>query len=293
MKFSKLYFLGIVMFTGTITYAQLTASMSSLNPENQHAQKPQGKGFMSKMSISAGAGIATYYGDLTQGADPFSQSSYAFSAGVGYNIMPHLNARIDVSVLKVKAEDSRNPREDLRARNLNFQSVIWDLAGVVEYDMLNLDKFKFTPYVFVGFGAFYFNPYTFDKIGYKQYLRYLGTEGQGLDAYPGRKLYKRIEVQIPFGGGIKWAVSKRLTLQGEFRYRKTNTDYIDDVSRSGYPDKALLDAKNPRTAQLTWRGYEVGGEAYPTNPGLNRGNPKNNDVYYTTQLKVVIKLGKK
>lgn len=292
MKLFKFYFLAIALVIGVFAKAQLTNNLSFVLPEMQKSQNPpKHKGFCSKLTWNVGAGLASYYGDLTQRANYYRQSSFSFSVGTSYPIIPHLNARLDLSFLKLHAEDSKNlDRADLRARNLSFKTTVWDLSAMIEYDLLNLKKYKFTPYAFVGFGVFYFNPYTIDASGYKQFLRYLGTEGQGLDAYPGRRLYKRFECNIPFGGGVKWAATKKLTFQLEFNYRRTNTDYIDDVSRSGYPSKALLDARNPRTATLTWRGGEVGSGPYPTNPGLNRGNPKNNDAYYTTELKVAFRL---
>jgi outer membrane protein OmpA-like peptidoglycan-associated protein len=70
-------------------------------------------------------------------------------------------------------------------------------------------------------------------------------------------------------------------LQGEFNYRASGTDYLDDVS-TFYPDKALLDAKNPQTSKFTYRG----GGSYPKNPTLKRGDASNKDGYYTTQIKI-------
>ena len=253
--------------------------------------KKKTKGFWSKSHMTIGPGFANYYGDLTENFHIFNQSGYSVSVGLNYRIIPHLNARADVSFMKIGAKDSKSSRKDLQARNLSFKSFIWDASLAVEYDVFNLDNYKVTPYIFAGFGVFYFNPYTKDVNGYKQYLQYLGTEGQGLAIYPERKFYKRVEFEVPIGGGLKWAVSKKVNLAIEYKFRHTNTDYIDDVSRSGYPNKTALDARNPRTATLTWRGGEVGSGPYPpANTQLNRGNPKKNDVFYTTQLKVMIHL---
>ena len=296
MKFIKLYLACIGILTGAFVFGQFTNTISALQPEAMtSAQNPPGaKGFCSKicskMKTTFAVGFANYYGDLTENAHWLNQSGFAISTGVSYPIIPRLNVRVDMSVMKVSAKDSKNKRVDLQARNLSFKTVIWDLSTAVEIDMFNLNKVKFTPYAFVGFGVFYFNPFTKDANGDKQFLRYLGTEGQGLAAYPDRKLYKRVEAEIPFGGGFKWACKKNVTVQLEFKYRKTNTDYIDDVSRLSYPNKALLDARNPRSATLTWRGNEVGTGPYPTNPNLKRGNPGKNDVFYTTQFKVMLKL---
>lgn len=290
MKF-KIFLAGLGLVAGTLTKGQmidnLSMSPSPLTQTNQHFYGSSKKGCLcSKLNVSVAAGLANYYGDLIENFHLWNQSSYALTLGLSYPLISHVNLRTDLSFMQVGAKDSKNSRADLKARNLSFKSAIWDLNLGVEIDALNMNKHKFSPYVYAGFGAFYFNPYTKDANGYKQFLQYLGTEGQGLAMYPDRKLYKRVEFDIPLGAGIKYKVRNNVTLQLEFRYRKTNTDYIDDVSRSGYPNKAALDSRNPRTATLTWRGGEVGAGPYPTNPGLNRGNPKNNDAFYTTQFKV-------
>lgn len=295
MKF-KMYLVGLGLMTSAMAKAQMTDNISTTpSPTTQAYQKFSGHGkkgcLTSKMNVSLSAGIANYYGDLTENFHLFNQSSYSLGVGVTYPVIPHVNLRADLAFMQVGAKDSKNKRADLQARNLSFKSAIWDLSLALELDALNMEKHKFSPYIFGGFGAFYFNPYAKDATGHKVFLQYLGTEGQGLAAYPDRKFYKRVEFEIPFGGGLKWKATKNVTLQLEFKYRKTNTDYIDDVSRSGYASKTLLDARDPRSAMMAWRGGEVGAGPYPTNPNLNRGNPKNKDAFYTTQFKVTFHPG--
>lgn len=246
----------------------------------------------SSLDLTAAAGISNYYGDLTENAHLFNQSSYALTLGTAYNFKRKFNVRADLSILQLQAKDSKNKRIDLQARNLNFKSNVWELNAGIGYDFRDIrTKYKFTPYVYAGFGIFHFNPFTTDRFGDKQYLQPLGTEGQGIAAYPDRKSYKLTEFEWLAGLGVKYVYNENIVLQFEFRYRYTNTDYIDDVSRSSYPDKALLEQKNINLPKLTYRGDELpGGAPYPTNPGLNRGYPKKNDVFYTTQLKIAYRL---
>ena len=237
--------------------------------------------------LTGGAGVANYYGDLTEKSRFFDQSSYAFGVGVALNYNPHISFRADISYSKVQAADSKNKRADLKARNLNFKSSIFDFDLAVEYNILDIENnHRFTPYVFAGIGFAHFNPYTKDRNGVKQILQPLGTEGQGLAAYPNRKMYKKSTVEFPLGIGATYPINDNISLQFEINYRITGTDYLDDVSTNGYPDKTLLDARNPVTAKFTWRGNEVGEGAYPKNLALPRGNPSNKDGYLTTQLKV-------
>ena len=242
----------------------------------------------SKFSISVGAGIANYFGDLIQGNHYFSQPNYSFSFGTAYKITNHFSARLDVGIHKVHAADSKNKGAQYKARNLSFKSNVFDLSLSAEYSILDANKHKLVPYISAGIGLLLFEPYANDITGKKYLLRELGTEGQGIAGYP--DYYNNAALEYPIGIGFKYPLSKEVTFQFEFNYRFTRTDYLDDVSVNGYPDKALLDAKNPLTSQFTWRGNEVGGETYPKNLKLPRGNPNNNDAYYTTQLKLAFKL---
>jgi hypothetical protein len=248
----------------------------------------------STSEINFGAGIASYYGDLTQSDHAiFDQPSYAFSGGYSLNFTPHWSWISDIAFLKVQASDSKNSRADLRARNLSFKSGIWNVNTAAEYNIFDIsDGRKFTPYVFLGIGLFHFNPYTTDRNGNKVYLQLKGTEGQGLAAYPDRQPYKLTQLEMPFGLGVKFVLNDNMMLQWEFRYHYIDTDYLDDVSQAGYPDQAVLAAKDPTLPGLTYRGDELpGGAPYPgKGAGLNRGNPNNRDSYYTTQIKFVYRL---
>jgi opacity protein-like surface antigen len=276
MKMMKLYFIASGLLIALCTNAQKS-------PDNPNAASSG----VSKWGIHAGIGIAAYHGDLMQSdANMFKQASYSFSAGASYAFLKKLSGRLDIGIHKVQAADSKNSGEQYKARNLSFKSSIFDVSLSAEYSILDLDHYMVTPYISAGVGMMFFNPYTNDAAGNKQYLRELGTEGQGLAAYPDRKMYKKSTVEFPLGLGLKYPITENIKLQLEFNYRVTGTDYLDDVSINGYPDKTLLDARNPVTARFTWRGNEVGQGAYPKNLALPRGNPNDKDGFVTTQLKV-------
>lgn len=237
---------------------------------------------LSKLSITGGMGIANYVGDLIKGNTAFQQSSYASSVGFSYKIITHLNARFDIGFHNVQGYDSKAGGAH-PSRNLSFRSTILEFSLAAEFTLLNMDKYRFSPYLFAGIGAFRFNPRAYFGSGGTHPLRELGTEGQGLPGYPG--MYSTMAVEYPVGFGFKYKINNKIILLGEFNFRATGTDYLDDVS-TYYPDKAQLDAKNPNTAKFTYRG----GGSYPINPALKRGDAANKDGYYTTQLKVAYSL---
>ena len=256
-----------------------TESVAKL--KNNTPEKNAGR--YSNFSISAGIGVANYLGDLIEDNRLYSQSGFAFSLGAAYAFSNKFSARLDAGIQRVGAADSKNKGVQYRDRNLSFKSNIADVSLSLEYSLLDINKYKITPFLSAGVGMMFFKPYAKDASGKKQFLQPLGTEGQGLAAYPGRKMYSKSAVEFPVGFGFRMAASQKITLQLELNYRITGTDYLDDVSTNGYPDKALLDARNSVTSTFTYRGPGP----YPANLQLPRGNPKDKDGYYTTQFKVI------
>ncbi len=184
---------------------------------------------------------------------------------------------------KIKGSDAANGL--FEARNLGFETAISEVNLALQYELFLLDEKKFTPYAFAGVGFFHFDPYTFYN-SEKVYLRPLSTEGQGLSVYPDKETYSLTQFAVPLGIGIKYKLSDRIQIGIEFCSRFLFTDYIDDVSES-YPDEnALLKERGQLAVDLSFRGDE-------TNPGLTfpsgegRGNPTQNDNYYTSQISVI------
>ena len=239
--------------------------------------------------INLTGGVSNYSGDLQAKAYTFDQSYFAFGAGVQYDITRNFSATSNISFFKVGASDQYNS-PDLVFRNLSFQNNIieWNLLG--EYTFLDITEKKFSPFVFIGIAVFHNNPYAYDTLGQKTYLRPLSTEGEGLAAFPGQKPYSETQFAIPVGGGIKFRISEDVVLAWELGFRKTFTDYIDDVS-THYVDQTLLqNAKGPLAVEMAYRGNELkGGAPYPPG-GTVRGSSKYGDLYYYTGIRVSITL---
>jgi opacity protein-like surface antigen len=239
--------------------------------------------------VNLTGGVSNYSGDLQGKAYTFDQSFFAFGAGAQYDITRNFSVTSNISFMKVGASDQFN-NPNLVARNLSFQSNIseWNLLG--EYTFLDITTHMFSPFLFAGIAVFHDNPYAFDTLGHKVFLRPLSTEGEGLAAYPGQKPYSLTNFAIPVGGGIKFRVSENVVLAYEVGFRKTFTDYIDDVS-TVYVDQATLQAaKGGEAVEMAYRGNELkGGAPYPPD-GTQRGSSKYKDVYYYTGIRVSIAL---
>ncbi len=233
-------------------------------------------------------GFSNYYGDLQSKAFTVNQAKAAFGLGVQYDLTPQFALLSGFNYGNVGASDAYN-KPSLRTRNLSFQSNIfeWNILG--EYTLFDLEDKWVSPYVFAGLAVYHFNPYAFDTLGNKIYLKPLSTEGEGLSQYPASKPYSLTQLAIPFGGGIKFRVTDKVVVAYEIGFRKLFTDYLDDVS-SRYIDPAiLLAAKGPTALEMAYRGGEVkgGDPAYPQTGSL-RGSAKYKDWYYFSGIKVSI-----
>ena len=233
------------------------------------------------------AGTSNYGGELQNKNFTFNQSNFAAGLGMSYELNEQLYLTGALKIGKLTADDKKSLKN--LDRNLSFSSPLTELNLGLEYDFLNLNIHSLTPYVFGGIALYHFNPSTLDSIGNKVYLQPLSTEGEGFVA--GRKKYSLTQIAIPFGGGIKFALTPDVRVGVEIGLRKLFTDYIDDVS-TNYVDRDLLLANRGQQAvDLAFRGGELkSGIAYPSD-GTTRGNPKSKDWYYFTGFTVSFNLG--
>jgi Domain of unknown function (DUF6089) len=231
------------------------------------------------------AGASNYNGDLQDKRYTFNQAHLAGGFGISYDLTDQFSLRSSLLFGTISGNDKYGKN---KFRNLNFTSGITEGSLGVNYFIYPVGTRSLTPYLFAAVAVFHFNPYTYDTSGKKTYLRPLSTEGEGF--IPGRNYYNLTQMSIPFGGGVKLSLSDNIDVGLEFGYRKTFTDYIDDVS-STYVDQATLMANRGSTAvELAYRGNELkGGGPYPA-AGAIRGSPKNKDSYYFTTITLSFRL---
>jgi hypothetical protein len=233
-------------------------------------------------------GLINYQGDLQPRIFTLQLIRPVYGGILKYEVNGHITGRFGIAIGSLYADDKYN-RSDLQKRNLNFRSNIVEAHIGAEYYILDIHRFKVTPYIFAGIGLFKYDPYTIDQTGVKTYLKPLSTEGQGI-AQTGVSEYKLQEISIPFGGGLNFSISCNVNLAVEFLQHKLTTDYIDDVSKNYIDQSVLLAAKGSKSVALAYRADELpGGAPYPAG-GSQRGNPKENDWYYTATLKLCINL---
>lgn len=260
------------------------------------------------------AGISQFLGDLGGlnkiGTD-FSPVDLEFvltrpAFGVAYRYKPakHFGINTSFNYLVVSGNDKLTTEQFRNNRNLNFKSNIFELAVRFEYCFMASQvgnkygiKNTFSRrmktkgnefFVFVGVGGFYFNPKGRNPTtGAWEKLKPLHTEGQGLPGGP--KQYKRISVSIPVGLAWRFNINKLWCVGLEYSYRKTFTDYIDDVHGSYYPDRALQESTYG-TKSVVMSDPSLGNIPFATanngdGSGAQRGD-KEKDTYMTLQVTV-------
>lgn len=236
-------------------------------------------------------GTSSYYGDLQERL--FPEEGYRACGGLTYKyfVHPSVGFRFGASYASLYGADSLSESPAVRARNLNFQTNLFEFHGGIEANLLpvDFDEFKFSPYIFVGLALFYYNPYTQGPNYEKIYLRPLSTEGQGLKQYPDRKIYSLVNVGVPLGGGFKVLIGKRVFVSTEIGFRYTATDYLDDVSKSYVNMDTLFRYKGKQSVDLSFRSDELPNwdGNYP-NDKFVRGDNMKKDWYWFAGVNVAI-----
>ena len=186
-------------------------------------------------------------------------------------------------------------------RNLNFRSYIIDVTAMLEVhpmyifiDWLAKETTppRTSPYIIGGIGYFSFNPQTKQGNRYID-LQPLSTEGQGFAEYPERKVYKLNQINIPFGGGIRYELSPLINLRAEVVYRTTKTDYLDDLSTT-YIDPALFDKYFGAGSPKALNARALYDQQLEKHAGIDgrRGKPTNTDGYFTAGIKISVIIGR-
>lgn len=244
-----------------------------------------------RIHVGVFGGVAAYNGDLTEKIFPKNVTNGALGITVNYELSDQIMLRGGITYAIVGGADRFSEKSALLDRNLAFETKVLEFSAIGEYYLFNLYDRRISPYGFAGLAVYSFNPYAFNGSTQKTFLQPLSTEGQGISGYSS-KPYSLTQLAIPFGGGVKFAVTDNLRVGIEMGIRKLFTDHFDDVS-GNYADPAdLLAAKGQLSVDMSYRGDEVSGgnTTYPTK-GAQRGSAKNKDWYYFSGLHLTYKLG--
>jgi len=216
-----------------------------------------------------------------------------------------IGARLEGTFGSVKAYDSIlksvAPTTSGRyERNLSFKSKITDIQLALEIHPMMFKNFEdddppvMSPYLVVGVGYYSFDPQA-NLNGQWYSLQPLRLEGQGMAEYPDRHPYKLSQINFAAGLGVKYEINSVFNARFEVVHRILTTDYLDDAS-TDYIDPNLFYSYLPANqAAIAQQLYNRKGELNPSDvlvPGEQRGDPKDNDAFFTIQLKIGMTLGR-
>lgn len=227
--------------------------------------------------LVGGVGTASYFGDLKDPGDLIDVKP-SISAGLQFYFTPRISLRSELTYFTIKGDDASSDDQSRVNRNLSFTSSNFELNAVGIVDLLPLGRrFYQRPganiYGLVGVGLMYMNPKA-EYNGEKYALQPLRTEDVS---------YSRFQPVIPYGLGVRFKAGPFFNIAIESTWRKTFTDYVDDVS-TAHPDKAGW--TDPIRVALSDRRVEGNSELSPYAPGARRGDPGKDDAYHLLMLKV-------
>ncbi|MCK9207752.1 MAG: DUF6089 family protein [Salinivirgaceae bacterium] len=297
----------LLILTGLIVLPLLTQAQSNRWKRNRY-------------EIVGGIGSTSFMGDLGGGKDAshfitdfnFTSQRPLLHAGFRFKVLEPLAVKTSISYGWVSGDDTKSDNIYRKDRNLSFRSPIVEFGSQLEFSIIkepvthryslrkgrkfSLKQLSINTYVFAGIAGFWFNPKGLDDgpggTGKWVSLQPLGTEGQGL--MEGRKKYSRIQLAIPLGLGVKYPITRDISVGAEFGARYTFTDYIDDVSTT-YIDKAWLASVDPLAARMADKSIQTNDDNDPLpnaeyGGGSQRGESRYNDFYFFSIVTISYKL---
>lgn len=262
-----------------------------------------------KWDFGGTVGPANYVGEIggyDQDARPsvadmrFKATRFSIGGFARKKITKNIAIKTSLTWVRISGADSGSIIAGRSGRNLSFRNDIVELAVLPEFYVYQVPDFvrlgrkrvDFRSYVFTGVAAFTNNPQAYypygGTTGNWYSLRKYRTEGQV-------KPYPLLNIAIPVGVGMDYTFNRKQRIGLEISFRKTFTDYLDDVS-GNYADSSAIGSD--LGIKLANRRPEVAGNRVNTvaaapqyYPGEKRGNPKSKDYYMLAQVNysVVIK----
>jgi len=266
--------------------------------------------FTNRNEYLLGFGASQFLGDLggsktigTHFLKDFNFGSIreAFELGYRYHINPYFAAKFMLTGAYVHGEDRFSEEAYRHNRNLNFRSPIVELSAQYEYYFYRnstighryhikhahgFQRFAADAYIFIGFGAFWFNPQGQYVNGAWYNLRPLSTEGEGLQNGPSK--YLPLAICVPIGIGFKYSINPQWNVGLEISDRIwTSSDYIDDTHGTYYDNAAIKQDRGDIAAYFADPSLGEIQQAIPPNgTGQKRGDPNHNDTYMFTYITV-------
>ena len=228
-------------------------------------------------------GGSYYYGDLVN-----DLQTSTISTSAGFFLRQHINENLAIKYFggwcHINGADSLSTSSFQKNRNLSFWADVYEASVQVEYSFVKditrgrRLRNRFIPYAFAGLGAFYFMNYAYDPAKTVVKLWQLGTSGT---------IYNNYAFCVPFGAGIRYKITPKISLGLEIGIRYTSTSWLDDVGgpSSIYAPKTQLqfELSKVMSDRSKSQGYIY--------TGKQRGKITTSDVYVMGGITLSYRLG--
>ncbi|MBI5917477.1 MAG: OmpA family protein [Bacteroidetes bacterium] len=166
-------------------------------------------------------GISNYLGDLVEPTFTLKQSNPAFGILLRNHLSDNFGIRANLFYGKIEGDDANYDRN--RDRGAKFESTLVELSLMGEYEFLGHKRYTadgafrkvVSPYIFGGAGVTFGNPDV--------------ANGDIED-------FGNTRFALPLGLGIKFDLSRKVSLGLEYGTRFTFTDFMDGIKATGDPD---------------------------------------------------------
>lgn len=176
-----------------------------------------GQGKLHEIGIFAGTSY--YMGELNQ-SKIFYEPSIALSALYKINFNDRYALRMSASYAQLQGDDAKAANKYPQMRDHRFNINISEFSTILEFSFLPYkphSRFEyFSPYISLGIG-----------------IMLMPSEEGKIPIHP----------VIPFGIGFKYALTQRIGIAAEWTYRKTFTDYIDQIPQQKYSKTLSIENK--------------------------------------------------
>ncbi len=179
------------------------------------------------------AGSSVYTGDVH--CEKFFLKAVNPGGGLyaPYYFNDNISSRLNFQYAKITGND-RNYGATHAGRNFDFTSGIFDANLTLEWEPFGHRRYRgsaldfhriLSPYVNLGVGYLYSKP----KVNFNE----TNTNSNAADIALDKLNKNYYHLVVPFGGGVRYDLSNRVTLGVEGDFRVTFNDYLDGVSYAG------------------------------------------------------------
>jgi opacity protein-like surface antigen len=196
--------------------------------------------FHSKWELGINLGMYTYQGDLTP-----TNSGSGKTPGYGFSLFANriysdvLSFRSSISYGKIRANDAVYAHPDWKQqRNFAFESPVLELSEMAvwsPFGRTGIAGLPVSPFLSGGIGLGFFHVSRNAESFNPEFFSGEPRVAEGLAADLATKPPVNLLV-VPVGAGLRLPLTSHWSLQTEYIYRFTATDYLDGFSKSAGPD---------------------------------------------------------